>query len=150
MQFLLTVFHCKAMQAKMALIFIWRSLFQWQSSLGAAICQSLWFFFSPCWNKHGKVARQMPCRAGLKQAAYHPLLQPTQDQKGKEKSMKGWPNSIRWKETPVHLPAFFPNRWKALNSLHLSTFPRDDIIWDYAGRLEHNIYNKKHVFLKRQ
>lgn len=146
MQFLLTMFHCKAMQAKMALIFIWRSLFQWQSSLRAAICQSLWFFF-PCWNKHGKVSRQMPYRAGLKQAAYHPS---SLANSRPEKSMKGWPNSIRWKDTPVHLPAFVPNRWKALNSLHLSTFPRDDIIWDYAGRLEHNIYKKKHVFLKRQ
>lgn len=47
-------------------------------------------------------------------------------------------------------PALIPNRWKALSSHHLSTFPRDDIIWDYAGRLEYNIYNKKHVFLKRQ
>lgn len=64
--------------------------------------------------------------------------------------MKKRSNGIRWKKTPVSLPAFIPNRWKALNSHHLSTFLRTDIIWDYAGRLEYNIYNKKQVFLKRQ
>lgn len=31
-------------EKKKALIFIWRNLFQWQSSLGVAICQSLLFF----------------------------------------------------------------------------------------------------------
>ena len=150
MQFLLTVFHCKAMQAKMALIFIWRSLFQWQSSLWAAICQSLWFFFFSLMKQAWESCKTNAMQGRTKASSISPSSSAIPRSERKRKVNEGIPNSIRWKETPVHLPAFFPNRWKALNSLHLSTFPRDDIIWDYAGRLEHNIYNKKHVFLKRQ
>lgn len=64
--------------------------------------------------------------------------------------MKGRANGIRQKKAPVRLPGLIPSRWKALSSHHLPAFPRDDIMWNYTGRLEHNIYNKQHVFLKRQ
>lgn len=149
MQFLLTLFHCKALQAKMSLIFIWRNLFQWQSSLRAAICQSICFFFS-CWNKHGKVARQMPHRAGPEGSSLPTLI--FRQLKTRKHKGSNWREGPRYKveENSCTLPAFIPNTGKALSSHHLSTFPRANIIWDYTGRVEYNIYNKKHVFLKRQ
>lgn len=95
---------------------------------------------------------QDKCHTGQSWRKQHtnPHLWPAQDQKTKRKWRKGRSNGTRWKKTPVCLPALIPNRWKALSSHHLSAFPRDDIMWDYTGRLEYNIYNKKHVFLKRQ
>lgn len=148
MQFLLTVFHCKALQAKTALIFIWRNLFQWQSSLRAAICQSLWDFFFPLLKQAWE-----SCKTNAIQGRAETRSIPTfifGQLKTRKQKKSQWKDSIRRKETPVHLSAFIPNRWKTLSFHHLSAFPRDDIIWDYTGRLEYNIYNKKHVFLKRQ
>lgn len=149
MQFLLTLFHCKALQAKMSLIFIWRNLFQWQSSLRAAICQSICFFFlllKQAWESCKTNATQ-----GRAEGSSLPTLICRQLKTRKHKG-SNWRESPRYKvkENSCMSLAFIPNTGKAFGSHHLSTFPRANIIWDYAGRVEYNIYNKKHVFLKRQ